>query len=78
MLEQLLHRSRRVAAIHALVLTPTRELAVQVSKPPPSPGAPSTQNKDGGPYRYAGPGRDCKCVLYFTIIGMVSKEGGLI
>ena len=29
-LEQLLHRDRRVSATAALVLTPTRELAVQV------------------------------------------------
>ncbi len=29
-LERLLYRPKRVAAIYALVLTPTRELAVQV------------------------------------------------
>lgn len=29
MLEQLMHRNRRMPSTHALVLTPTRELAVQ-------------------------------------------------
>lgn len=32
-LERLLYRPKRVAAIYALILTPTRELAVQVRSP---------------------------------------------